>query len=257
MTVEINSAVSSNVESVSMDFNQQLWFGVDSSVPANTILQNNLSLFEWVIRNKIFPSFWGRYLTGSDGLTKDEIAFLRKNGCRTVALYKEDEEKLTEEQGRIHAKKIADIARLLEIPSGVSVFLETNDGELVTTEYMKGYIDGLFEQGFTPGFKSNTDAHFCFDRDFSRGVQIAPTSFKYSLVWATAPSVPEYNKITTTHLIRPEVWAPFAPSGIKRNDIAFWQYGKNCHPIDTEEGNEISFNIHLLKREDVLFNRTF
>ena len=33
----------------------RLLFGVDSKVQANDILQNNLSEFEWVLRNKIYP----------------------------------------------------------------------------------------------------------------------------------------------------------------------------------------------------------
>ena len=53
-----------------------LFFGVDSDVPANELLQNNLTLFEWAVRNKLYPNFWGRSITGEQALTRGEIDFL-------------------------------------------------------------------------------------------------------------------------------------------------------------------------------------
>jgi len=43
---------------------ERLLFGVDSEVQANDILQNNISVFEWVVRNKHHPIFWGWHLVG-------------------------------------------------------------------------------------------------------------------------------------------------------------------------------------------------
>ena len=60
---------------------EKLLFGVDSEIQANDILQNNISMFEWVIRNKIHPNFWGRNLLGENALTKDEIEFIHSKGC--------------------------------------------------------------------------------------------------------------------------------------------------------------------------------
>ena len=59
---------------------ERLLFGVDSEIQANDILQNNISMFEWVIRNKIHPNFWGRNLLGENALTKDEIEFIHSKG---------------------------------------------------------------------------------------------------------------------------------------------------------------------------------
>ena len=36
---------------------EQLLFGVDSRIETDDKLQNNISLFEWAKRNKIYPSF--------------------------------------------------------------------------------------------------------------------------------------------------------------------------------------------------------
>ena len=49
---------------------KRLLFGIDSAVSANTVLQNNLTEFEWAVRNKVYPNFWGRNLTGENSLTK-------------------------------------------------------------------------------------------------------------------------------------------------------------------------------------------
>ena len=69
--IYIFAAYCRNAKSVS-----RLLFGVDSKIQANDLLQNNIDQFEWVVRNKIYPNFYGRYLTGENCLTKDEIKFL-------------------------------------------------------------------------------------------------------------------------------------------------------------------------------------
>ena len=84
-----------------------LFFGVDSDVPANELLQNNLTLFEWAVRNKLYPNFWGRSITGEQALTRGEIDFLHDQGCRIAAIYRTSEPKETEEQGRLEAGKAA------------------------------------------------------------------------------------------------------------------------------------------------------
>ena len=64
---------------------ERLLFGVDSRTPSGTALQNNLTQFEWVVRNKIYPNFWGRNLVGENALTRDEIEFIHSKGCKIAA----------------------------------------------------------------------------------------------------------------------------------------------------------------------------
>ena len=64
-----------------------LIFGVDSASPANVMLQNNLSMLEWVTRNKVYPVFWGRNLNGDGCLTAllhfvSSIYFLLRQNAR-------------------------------------------------------------------------------------------------------------------------------------------------------------------------------
>lgn len=235
---------------------ERLLFGVDSHTPAGDILQNNLTEFEWAVRNKVYPNFWGRNLTGENALTKEEINFLHGMGCKIAAIYTDGESKQTEEQGRILAKKIDVTAYELGIPENTAIFLEIGK-EDATRDFMKGFADGLAAEGFTPGFKANTDAAYSFDREFSRGLQTDKEIFKKCIVWAEAPSLKEYDRVTTTHLIHPDNWAPFAPSGITRQDIAVWQYGKNCHPIADDKGRETAFNVNLVRDDRVITQKMF
>ena len=235
----------------------RLLFGVDSKMQADDILQNNISEFEWVVRNKVYPNFWGRNLVGENALTKQEIDFLHEKGCKIAAIYTSLDAKETEEQGKIVAKKIDVVATELGIPHGAAIFLEIGERENVTRDYMRGFAEGLIEEGFTPAFKANTDANFGFDREFSRGLQTDRNVFNKCLVWAVVPSLAEYERVTTTHLIHPDNWIPFAPSGITREDIAVWQYGKDCHPIKDDAGIETTFNVNLVRNEQVIIDKMF
>lgn len=254
---EADIALTSIPEPVVAKNVDRLIFGVDSKFQANDLLQNNIDQFEWVIRNKIYPSFYGRYLTGENCITKDEIKFLHLKGCKIAPIYAEEGEKNTEEQGAIIAKKIDTLAFELEIPEGTAIFLEIGENETATRDFMKGFAKALMIAGFTPGFRANTDAKFAFDREFSRGMQTDRDIFKKCLVWAVAPTLEEYNGITTSHLISPDIWKPYAPSGLTRAEIAIWQYGVDCHPIEDDMGKVTTFNLDLVRNKNVIIDKMF
>jgi hypothetical protein len=81
--------------------------------------------------------------------------------------------------------------------------------------------------------------------------------FKHCLIWAVAPTLEEYNEITTSHLIQPDKWKPYAPSGLTRAEIAIWQYGVDCHPIEDDMGEITTFNLDLVRNEEVLIDKMF
>lgn len=256
-TVAETSAVSSADNTTAAVAVNRLLFGVDSKIPADDLLQNNLTEFEWVKRNKVYPNFWGRNIVGDGALTKDEIDFLHSRGCKIAPVFSTADAKKTEEQGLIDAKRVDILALELGIPQGTAIFLEISDNEDATAEYMKGFAEGMGYGGFVAGFKANTDAAYSFDRQFSRGMQLDSALFSKCLVWAVAPFLSEYDNITTSHLIHPDSWTPFAPSGITRNDIAIWQYGKDCHPIHDDAGKMTVFNLDLVRNENVIIENMF
>ncbi len=236
---------------------ERLLFGVDSEVRSDILLQNNIDLFEWVIRNKVYPNFWGRNMVGENALTTEEIDFLHGKACKIAPLYKSSEEKKSEEQGTDLAESIVRKAKELEIPKGTAIFLDIDENESSTRDFMRGYAKKMMERGYIPAFRANTDAKYGFDREFSRGMQTDREIFAECLVWATSPTVKEYDRITTTHLIHPDNWRPFAPSGVHRKEISVWQYGKNCHLIDDDEDRETTFNLNLIRTHQVLIEKMF
>lgn len=257
ITVTETPRITNKVEKVESKPIERLLFGVDSNIQANDLLQNNIDEFEWVVRNKIYPNFYGRYISGENCLTKDEIKYLHIKGCKIAPMYNTASVKETEEQGKIVAKRIDVITSELGIPEGTAIFLELDEKENVTRDFMLGFAKMMIAEGFIPAFKANTDAKYSFDREYSRGMQTDKDVFDKCLIWAVSPSLPEYERVTTTHLIHPDHWIPHAPSGIKRKDIAVWQYGKHCHPINDDADKETTFNVDLVINEKIIIEKMF
>ena len=235
----------------------RLFFGVDSETQSVDLLQNNIKLFDWVIKNKIHPNFFGRNITGENSLTKEEVKFLHSKGTKIALIYSDSGEKKTETKGRKSVVKIDKALSDLGVPEQTVIFFEIGDHDTVTTDFMRGFATALMAIGYTPGFKANTDAAYSFDREYSRGMQTDKATFAKCLVWAVTPTVKEYDEMTTTHLIHPDTWKPFAPSGITREQIAVWTYGKNCHPIADDEGIPTAFNLNLVRNKDVIIKKMF
>lgn len=235
----------------------KLLFGVDSKTQAFDLLQNNIDLFDWVVRNKIHPDFWGRNINGQNSLTKEEINFIHNKGCKIAPIYVAYDETKTSEHGSIIAKKALIAAMELGIPKNSAIFLEIFDDKAITSDCMLSYASAIANDGYIPAFKANTDAKYNFDREYSRCLREYSELFKNSLVWATSPTLPDYEGMTTSHLIYPDIWKPFAPSGITRNDIAIWQYGKDCHPINNDSDVATSFNLNLVINDQIIIKKMF
>lgn len=257
-TVTVAEAVPVKTPDVHMpDLHLHLRFGVDSHVQAHDVLQNNITEFEWVSRNKLYPNFWGRNITGDNCLTKEEVDFLHRKGCRIAPVYVSSAPKTTEEQGAAAAAEALTAVFKLGVRRGTAIWLEITEAETATRDYMRGFAKTLLAEDYIPGYKANTDAAYTFDREYSRGMQNDREVFAPCLIWATAPTLKEYDGITTSHLIHPDNWIPFAPSAITRDGIAVWQYGKDCHPIHDDAGKETTFNINLVKNDSVILDKMF
>lgn len=105
INVEADIAKTSITEPAVAKTVNRLLFGVDSAIQANDLLQNNIEEFEWIVRNKIYPNFYGRFLTGENCLTKEEIDFLHSKGCKIAAIYADEGAKQTEEPGHDPCKE--------------------------------------------------------------------------------------------------------------------------------------------------------
>ncbi len=254
--VEIGLAETSVTDYSAIQNQEQLLFGVDSEMQANDVLQNNLTVFDWVTRNKLYPNFWVRNINGKNCLSREEIEFIHDKGCMVAALYSSNTLMEAEEQGELAAAKAVLKAIELGIPKGTALFLEIPE-EGATREFLLGFAKAVLEDGYVPAFKANTDSECSFDREFSSAKQVDKSVMDKCLIWATAPCLPEYNGITTTHLLHPDQWKPYAPSNTTRNEIAVWQYGVGCHPILDDEGEEVTFNLNLAKDKTMLIRKMF
>lgn len=234
----------------------RLLFGVDSTTKADNLLQNNIEHFEWIVRNKIYPCFCARNIVGKNSLTVKEIDFIHSKGCKIAAFYQTDEQMITYKQGISVATKMLDRAEQLGIPEGTALFLEIGQNH-ASTDFLKGFARALLEYNYTPGFRADTDAKFSFDREYSRGMRLDRDTFERCLIWATSPILGDYDRMTTSHLIHPDNWKPFAPSGITRDDIAIWQYGKDCHKINDDQGKETTFNLNLVRNPHIITQKMF
>ena len=253
----INTESTSNLNGNLLNKHKQLYFGVDSKIPATDLLQNNLNMFEWVSRNKVYPIFWGRYITGENSLTQEEAEFFHNKKCKIALIGTSPEPKISEEDGRKFATKVLSIVSKLNIPSKTVIFLEFDDNEALSKNYMRGYAIELLVKGYIPGFKANTDSVCCFNREFCRGLQKEPLLFQQCPIWAVAPTLDEYNEATDSHILHPNYWKPYAPSGITRNEIAIWQYGKNCHRIFDDNDIETSFNVNITQNNLSILEKLF
>ena len=103
------------------------YFGVDSFFRADTKLQPNLTLYEWVVRNQSMPKFWGRTLDGKEALTCEEISFLHEKGTKIAMIYNgaEKDSMSTEENGIDDAKNIHYMLQSIapSLPENKAVFL--------------------------------------------------------------------------------------------------------------------------------------
>ena len=235
----------------------RLFFGVDAKTQADDLLQNNIDQFEWIVRNKVYPNFYGRNMVGENCLTREEVEFIHRKGCKVAAIYSYSGEKITEEQGIMLAKEIDARALELGIPNGAAIFLEIGENDVVKCDFMRGFAKMLMVAGYTPAFKANTDAKYEFDHEFSTGMLFDNEVFKKCLIWAVSPTIKEYDGIATSHFIHPNKWKPFAPSGLTRAEIAIWQYGVNCHPIEDDDGKIVTFNLNLVRNEQVIHEKLF
>ena len=52
-------------------------FGVNSATPINKKLKNGYTMYDWVKRQKCFPAFCMRTISGEDKITAEEIEFLK------------------------------------------------------------------------------------------------------------------------------------------------------------------------------------
>lgn len=196
-------------------------FGVSSSIPINKKLKNGYTMYDWIKRQKCFPSFCIRTLCGENKITAEEIAFLKEKDCKIGLVISDLEEKnISGINGIKDAIKAVDAAKVLGVPQneGIALFAEIKTDYSVNHNWMVSFAQTIFANGYIPAFIGNTDSskNFNFDRECSHFVQATKTvNYFGSIFMATEP---KHNSV-------PNEWIPYCPSALETEDIHLWSCG--------------------------------
>lgn len=210
-------------------------FGVTTVKPSNTKLTNGYTLFDWVMRQKCFPAFWGRPISGENAITSDELAFLKEKNCKTMLVFDDfTEAEISSNDGQKLAIRAIDAAIKLGIPQnkGYAIFVVVPSDWSINHNWMISFAKYLDFHGFIPAFVGNTDSskNFNFDRQSSHYINFMAEEPFVTIFAATEPKLNDM----------PSEWTPFCPSAIKPDDINLWV--TNSFNFDEIEISEVYVN---------------
>ena len=200
-----------------------IW-GVDSAAIVND------ELFNCVKSNFGSPRYWGRYLTDvpnvSEGLTKEEIAFIRNKGMKVLPIYNVFSEAVGYSKGQIAARNAVYNARRLGIPNNIALFANVERFFDVDEAWIRGWVESLYPTGYRPGiYHDPTEGAFA--QEYCKAVTTNNQVAVQAILWSAEPE-PGPTK---------ERNAPaFAPSKPNcKGNVWLWQYGRDADvcPIDT------------------------
>ena len=196
-------------------------FGVNSATPINKKLKNGYTMYDWVKRQKCFPAFCMRTLSGEDKITAEEIEFLKAKDCKIGLVIRDlTEAKVSGVNGTEDAFKAIETAKQLGVPQneGIALFADIKSEWSVNHNWMISFARTLINCGYRPGFIGNTDSSedFNFGRQCSHYVLATRKENQLnSVYWSVRPQ----------YKFDPEVWATYAPSQLLPKDMHVWQYG--------------------------------
>lgn len=197
-------------------------YGVSSATPSNKKLKNGYTLYDWVMRQKGFPAFWGRTLLGKNAMTEEEIAFLNAKDCKISLVVRDlSEEIVSGTNGTEDAVRAANAARALGVPQnvGIAIFAEIQSDWSINHNWMISFAETLVSNGYIPGFIGNTDSskNFNFDRQCSHYVHATEDVNQFDAIYcATEPKLGEI----------PKEWVPYCPSALEPENMQLWMCDK-------------------------------
>lgn len=209
-------------------------WGVDS---AQNVTQD---LLECVAMNFGYPVFWGRYLVRvprvSDGLTRQEIAWIHSRGIKLLPIYNFFREAEGYRQGRAAAIDAVYHAGLLGIPEGTPLFADIESYFQVDSEWIQGWTEALLVSGYISGIY-NDPASGDFNEAFCNAARENSKVIRQNILWSaepeTEPSGPQ----------NPPAYTPKTPAC--GGNVWAWQYSRKITlcPIDFNLANSSLVNI--------------
>lgn len=196
-------------------------FGVSSATPISKKLKNGYTMYDWVKRQKCFPDFCMRTLSGDNKITGEEIEFLRAKDCKIGLVIRDlTEAKVSGVNGTEDALKAVVAAKEMGVPAnaGIALFAEIQPEWSVNHNWMISFARIVSANGYVPAFIGNTDSgkNFNFDRQTSHYIQATKDVNHFNAVFmATGPK----------RVMMPTEWEPYCPSALQPEDMHLWSCG--------------------------------
>lgn len=200
-----------------------IW-GVDSAAAVNQ------DLFNCVVNNYGRPDLWGRYLNTienvSEGLTREEIAFLKDRGIKVMPIYNNFQRAVGRQAGRIAAQNAIYNAQRLGIREGVFIFANVERFFEVDADWIIAWVERFFNSPYRPGIYHDP-VEGPFNQVYCEAVNRSRLVREQAVLWSAEPEagISTKQEYPTFSPILPDcaanVWA--------------WQYGRDADecPIDT------------------------
>ena len=211
---------------------RKVW-GVDSAYTVNQ------ELYDCVRKRFGLPKFWGRYLTHipkvSNGLTKQEITFIRSKGIKVLPIYNVIREAVGYDEAQIAVRNAVYHARRLDLPQGTVLFANVENFFNVDSAWIRGWVETLLLTGYQSGFYHDP-VEGDFTQAYCQAVQENNEIALQAILWSAEPEpgvtserkAPKYNPATPN--CNANVWV--------------WQYGRDAMKcqIDTNLADERVLN---------------
>jgi len=220
-----------NDEASKEDKSNEIHWGVDSASYTDE------EILGCVVDNYGKPVIWGRYLGEKEGISagldSEEVKLLHDNDIKILVIYNHVEDARGHDNGVEHAKQAISMAKDLEIPEGVAIFVDIEPEYPVDAAFMEGWYTTLADSNYEPGvygvFSEENELLHAYN-------DMEKEASENTIVWTAYPQ----EEITTK-----EDAPEYNPQGPENAKTFGWQYaidGETCN-IDTNlfNGNMMDF----------------
>ncbi|WP_047982789.1 glycoside hydrolase domain-containing protein [Ornithinibacillus californiensis] len=213
------------------DKSDEIHWGVDSASYTDE------EFLGCVVDNFGKPTVWGRYLGEKEGVSAGidnaEVKLLHDNDIQLLIIYNHVEDARGSDNGASHAEEAIAMAKELEIPKGVAIFLDIEPNYPVDAAFMEGWYSTLGDSDYEPGVYGVFDEESELMNAFNSMEKDAQENM---IVWTAYPQ----EEITTKDNA-PE----YNPQGPENAKVYGWQYAidaETCN-IDTNlfNGNMLEY----------------
>lgn len=209
------------------------YWGVDS---AKKVTKKS---YDFVLKRFGKPSYWGRELVAmpdkKDVLTKEEVKLLHNSGTKILPIYSNFTRAVGYRDGHVVAQNAIYSARRLGVPSGKVLFANLEKSLEIDEAWIRGFIDGIFQSGYRPGFCQNP-INGKFSSAYSNAVQNDNKVASQTVLLSVEPERGATKARNAPH------FRPNKPKG--KGNVWGWQYGRESDtcPINTNLVNQQLFD---------------